>query len=315
MSSWMKVHSQGEEWRTPRHYQSKTRQHRQFDCDGGPMSVRFCFGCKSDTNTPGWSPLINPEKPGGAKEMSLWMKVHFQSVKVTYAKAPPIKAAPASPIRLSPRYNVCKFLFWLPIIIQTNRVAPKKYPVNESSFTKWKCDVRQGTTDRGSACIANFVAEEVQHRQCVVFAANHTNNSLIMPHTQSEKFGWRAQTTYNMYKLKKRTFWVARLHVRQGITDRGSASITNSVVVEPQRLQRLVLAASQTQTYLDNGPLSIRKIRWRQRMIESSFKRWKWRTSGHHRTTQRQHHQLGFDGGSIPSTSCFGCISYTNTTW
>ena len=42
-------------------------------------------------------------------------------------------------------------------------------------------------------------------------------------------------------------------NVRQGITDRGSASIADLVAVEPQFLQYLVLTANQIQTHLDNA--------------------------------------------------------------
>jgi hypothetical protein len=44
--------------------------------------------------------------------------------------------------------------------------------------------------------------------------------------------------------------------VRQSTADRGSASITNLVVVEGQQLQRLVLTANKSQPKINNAPLA-----------------------------------------------------------
>jgi hypothetical protein len=64
--------------------------------------------------------------------------------------------------------------------------------------------------------------------------------------------------------------------VRQGTTDRGSANITNSVFGEVQFLQRLVFAANQTQTRLNNDQLSIKKfggVAWERMFIQKIKKR------------------------------------------
>ncbi len=67
------------------------------------------------------------------------MNVYSQGVTVTYAKAPPIEAAPASPILFDERNSACNVLFWLQNKLKTqfdnaplsirkkNRVAPKKW--------------------------------------------------------------------------------------------------------------------------------------------------------------------------------------------
>ena len=119
---------------------------------------------------------------------------------MTYAKAPPIEAAPASPIRLSRRCKIVNVLFWL----------------------------------------------QIRH--------HHT---LIIPHHQSGKIGWRQRNVF----MNESSFKIGKSDIRQGTTDRGSTSIADSVFSEVQRLQRVVLAANQTKTRLDKAPLSIRKNR------------------------------------------------------
>ena len=59
--------------------------------------------------------------------------------------------------------------------------------MNESAFKKEKSDVRQGTTDRGSASNADLVTAEVQFRQRVVLAANQTQRHLDKAHYQPRK--------------------------------------------------------------------------------------------------------------------------------
>ena len=135
-----------------------------------------------------------------------------------------------------------------------------------------KSDVRQGVTNRGSASIADLIVVKEQRLQGLVLAANQTRTHLDnAPYHPTNSGG-----------AKEMSFWMKVLsqgesNVRQGTTDRSSASIANLVVTEAQYLQCLVLAANQTQTHLDNVPLSIRKkIGWRRRnvfMNESSFKR------------------------------------------
>ena len=41
-------------------------------------------------------------------------------------------------------------------------------------------------------------------------------------------------------KTKRETFWVARSHVRQGVTDGTSTHVADLVAIEQQHLQRLV---------------------------------------------------------------------------
>jgi len=55
------------------------------------------------------------------------------------------------------------------------------------------------------------------------------------------------------------------LHVRQGITDRSSTCVANSVVAEAQRLQRVVLAVNRTNTNEYIAPISkTMKIKYRK---------------------------------------------------
>jgi hypothetical protein len=68
--------------------------------------------------------------------------------------------------------------------------------MKKSSFTSLKSDVRQGTTDRGSASIPNVVLTEVQFRQRVVLAANHTKHALIMPIINPEKSGGAKEMSF-----------------------------------------------------------------------------------------------------------------------
>jgi hypothetical protein len=79
---------------------------------------------------------------------------------------------------------------------QSEKIGWRKGNVflKEKSFTSLKSDVRQGTTDRGSASITNLVVVEVQFRQRVVLPANHTKHTLIMP-IINQKIGWRGMGT------------------------------------------------------------------------------------------------------------------------
>jgi hypothetical protein len=106
------------------------------------------------------------------------------------------RVAPASPIWLVLRYNSVNVLFWLQIRHKHTLIMPpyqtekkgwrqRNVFLNESSFKKGKSDIRQGTTDRGSAGIANLVAVEVQYRQRVILAANQTQRHLDNTHYQS----------------------------------------------------------------------------------------------------------------------------------
>ena len=52
------------------------------------------------------------------------MKVHSKGEKVTYAKAPPIEVAPASPILFDERPNTCNVLFWLQIRHKHTLITP-----------------------------------------------------------------------------------------------------------------------------------------------------------------------------------------------
>ena len=77
-----------------------------------------------------------------------------------------------------------------------------------------------------------------------------------MPHYRSGKIGWRQRNVF----LKESSFTRLKSDVRQGATDRDSARIANPVVVEHQRLQRLVLAANRTQTHLDDQKENVYKM-------------------------------------------------------
>jgi hypothetical protein len=83
--------------------------------------------------------------------------------------------------------------------------------------------------------------------------------ALIMTHDLStQKIWWHQRNVLKNESLFSRQ----KSDVRQGATDRGSTSVANLVVVEPQRLQRLVLAAKKTRTHLDSAHnQSIRKNR------------------------------------------------------
>jgi hypothetical protein len=54
------------------------------------------------------------------------------------------------------------------------RQTQKNVLMNKNSLKRRRNDVRQGTTDRGSANIANLVVNKLQFRQRVVLAANRT---------------------------------------------------------------------------------------------------------------------------------------------
>ncbi len=77
-------------------------------------------------------------------------------------------------------------------------------------------------------------------------------------HYQSGKIGLRQRNVF----LRESAFTSLKSDVRQGATDRGSASIADLVVVEPQRLQRLVLAANQTYSQRDKAHYHPQKIGW-----------------------------------------------------
>jgi hypothetical protein len=113
-------------------------------------------------------------------------------------------AAPSARIGLLLRYNVCNVLFWLQIRHQHTLIMPIINPtiwggakeiilMIEISFTRTKSDVRQGTTDQGSASIANLVAAEDQRLQHLVLAANQTHTRLDNAplSIKKKKIGWR----------------------------------------------------------------------------------------------------------------------------
>jgi hypothetical protein len=70
--------------------------------------------------------------------------------------------------------NEHRYILIIPLSIQKIGWRQRNVFVYESLFTRSKSDVRQGTTNRGSASIANLVAVEVQYLQRLVLAANQT---------------------------------------------------------------------------------------------------------------------------------------------
>ncbi len=111
---------------------------------------------------------------------------------MTYAKAPPIEAAPASPIWFSRSHNCVSDVFWLQIrhtytltmpIINTKKMnvypnrklvtyaRPAPTPVAPASPILFSCSA--------SVCKVLFWLQ-IKHKR-----------ALIMTHYQSEKIGWR----------------------------------------------------------------------------------------------------------------------------
>ncbi len=113
------------------------------------------------------------------------------------------------------------------------------------------------------------------------------------------------------------TFQVAWLYVRQGVSDRGSANVTDLIAIEQQQLQRLVMTANQTQTHIciDNDPagknscgvtLNDNKcIKPKMNVLGGDFVH----TSAQHRSHQLQHYQYGCIQAKAPATYCFDCQS------
>ncbi len=137
--------------------------------------------------------------------------------------------------------------------------------MNESSFKKGKSDVRQGTTDRGSTSIANSVFSEVQRLQHLVLTAKQTqthldNAPLLVSIQKSDGVSKECLYVKNIF-MNESSFKMGQSDVRQGNADQGSTSIAKTVVIEIQSFQRLILAASQTQKYLEIVPLSNRMNR------------------------------------------------------
>ncbi len=183
--------------------------------------------------------------------------------------------------------------------------------MNESSFTRWKSDVRQGTTDRGSASIANSVAGEVQFRQRYVVAANWTQTQLDNARYQSETIRWRDMGTNVHPQRRNETY--ARPAPRPEaptspiwLTQRCN-SVRDAFWLPIKQNQTLIMPIINHEKSGGAQEMSL----W----MKFHAKREKWRTPKHRRSKQRQHHQSGFSRGAIPSTCCFGCKKVTNTLW
>ncbi len=111
-----------------------------------------------------------------AEKIAWWAQLKLKQARTLVnnytASARLSAAAPSVRIGLPTSHNVCNVLFWLHVkhkhvLIRPhyqsgkNRVAPRKCLFEWKFMQRRKSDVRQGTTDRGSACITDLVIVEV----------------------------------------------------------------------------------------------------------------------------------------------------------
>ena len=145
-------------------------------------------------------------------------------------------AAPSARIGLPTSRNVCNVLFWLHVRHKHVLIRPH-YRSEKIGWRGMGTNVYQwrqnGTYERpaprpDAPASPIWLFHSDSSVRDVFWLPNKQNNTMIMPHYQSGKIGWRQRNVF----VNESSFKWLKNDVRQGTTDRGNASIANLVVIE-----------------------------------------------------------------------------------